>query len=99
MVMKMSKEKIEVYCGPCGGTGVFRGFAEPEGVGVICLECGGTGKKTITIERFENRRIRDDVETVQHSRGAFVLNCGPVGKSVTYKEFLDGQMPPGEDDE
>jgi hypothetical protein len=30
-------KKLQVQCGACGGTGVYHGFAEPKGIGVVCL--------------------------------------------------------------
>lgn len=36
-------KKLKIYCRRCGGTGLYSGFAEPEGVAVICLGCDGSG--------------------------------------------------------
>jgi len=85
--------KVKTECGSCGGTGLYRGMAEPKGVAVVCLRCGGTGCSEIEYMPFTERKRRDDVETVRLSRGSFILSCGPVGSSVTYAEFLAGKMP------
>ena len=84
---------LTVECGSCRGTGVYRGFAEPEGTGVVCLECQGTGAKTMNYTPFTGRKRRNDVHTVRRSKGGFVLSCGPTGGSVSYQEFLNGKMP------
>ena len=85
---------IEVECDCCGGTGVYCGMCEPEGVGVVCLGCNGTGCATLEGKEFTGRNRRRGVKTVMCSRGGFLpLGVGPVGTSVTYKEFLAGKMP------
>lgn len=91
----MSKKiVIEVECSDCGGTGIYCGFAEPKGVGVICLGCNGTGKSKLTYTPFTGRKTRKGVKTVRRSRGNFIATgVGPTGKSITYDEFLKGKMP------
>lgn len=85
---------VEAECGSCDGTGIYRGFAEPKGVGVVCLNCDGTGRKVIKYKPFGGRRTRDDVKTVRRSAGSFIATgVGPTGGSVTYEEFLSGKMP------
>ncbi len=86
--------KIKVECEACGGTGIYRGFAEPPGVGVVCLTCDGSGCTELTYKPFTSRKTRRDVKTVQRSRGSFVgTGVGPTGGSVAYSEFLNGKMP------
>jgi hypothetical protein len=85
--------RVEAECGECGGTGLYRGCAEPNGVAVVCLRCKGTGCVDVHYTPFTKRKLRDDVKTVRLSRGSFILSCGPVGKSVTYAEFMAGKMP------
>lgn len=88
------KQTVKVECGSCGATGIYRGFAEPEGVGVVCLNCRGTGCTEITYTPFERRKERRDVERVQYSRGSLLaIGVGPVGSSIGYREFLEGKMP------
>lgn len=85
---------ISVECAKCRGTGVYRGFAEPEGVGVVCLECGGSGCKEIAYTPFSKRKTRNDVREVKRSRGTMIpLGVGPVGESIPYSAFLEGKMP------
>ena len=78
---------VRAECGACSGTGLYRGMAEPEGVAVICLTCKGTGCKEMIYIPFTRRRRRNGVQSVQQSRGSFILSCGPVGESMTYAEF------------
>jgi hypothetical protein len=93
--MKEEKvEKVEAECSSCRGTGIYRGFMEPKGVGVVCLKCGGTGKVVITYKPFNGRKTRDDVERVFLSKGPLIIECGPGGKSISYMDFLVGKMPP-----
>jgi hypothetical protein len=87
------KQSVKAECGACGGTGIYHGFAEPKGVGVVCLQCDGTGCAVIEYTPFTSRKRRNDITTVQRSRGAFIMNCGPGGNSVTYSDFLNGKMP------
>jgi hypothetical protein len=86
--------KVESECGSCGGTGVYRGFAEPAGVGVVCLNCDGTGERTIEYTPFTGLKKREGVRTVSRSRGSFIATgVGAYGSSVTYEEFLNGKRP------
>ena len=81
---------IDIECSACQGTGLYHGFAEPPGVGVICVKCVGTGKVEFRYTPFTKRKTRTDIRTVQHSRGSFIgTGVGPVGPSLTYQEFLN----------
>lgn len=85
---------IDVECGSCGGTGVYRGFAEPKGVGVVCLTCKGSGKVTLTYKPFTGRKRCDNIQTIRLSAGSFIgTGVGPTGGSVSYQDFLSGKMP------
>jgi hypothetical protein len=92
-VDEVVKHEVKAECGACDGTGIYHGFAEPKGVGVVCLKCDGTGCATIEYTPFTGRKTRNDITTVQRSRGSFVLSCGPAGNSVSYNDFLNGKMP------
>ncbi|MFA5376713.1 MAG: hypothetical protein WC455_13275 [Dehalococcoidia bacterium] len=88
------KAFIEVECGSCGGTGIYRGLAEPKGVGVVCLDCKGSGCTRLEYIPFTGRRRRHDINTVKLSRGRFI--CGPIGphgQGVSYEDFLEGKIP------
>lgn len=90
----MSKLEVKAECSSCGGTGIYRGFAEPPGVGVVCVNCDGTGASTILYTPFTTRKTRTDIKTVQRSRGSFIATgVGPVGNAVSYNEFLQGRKP------
>ena len=84
---------VKTQCGSCGGTGLYCGIAEPEGVAVVCLTCKGTGYRELVYTPFTSRWRRTDVQTVQLSRGSFILSCGPTGRSITYEQFIGGEMP------
>jgi len=86
------KHEVKAQCGSCAGTGIYHGFAEPPGVGVVCLNCDGTGCYVIQFTPFEERKRRKDIKTVQLSRGSFIgTGVGPAGKSITYEELLTGK--------
>ena len=88
------KQSIKVECGPCGGTGIYCGFAEPKGTGVICLGCDGTGCATIEYNPFTGLKPRSGVKTVSRSRGTFIATgVGAAGASISYEEFLNGKRP------
>jgi hypothetical protein len=94
--------KIKAECGGCRATGIYCGFAEPKGTGVVCVICNGTGcvdmtrKSTegIIYEPFVERKRRTDVNTVRLSAGRFMpTGLGPRGSSVSYEDFWNGKMP------
>lgn len=87
-------EHVKAECASCDGTGVYKGFAEPKGVGVVCLTCGGSGCDTIKYKPFTERKHKAGIQTVRRSRGSFIgTGVGPTGGEVTYEQFLKGKMP------
>jgi hypothetical protein len=91
---KTEQKQVEAQCGSCRGTGIYRGFAEPRGIGVVCVECKGTGKRIITYTPFTVRQKRDDVQFVQRSAGTLlVTGVGPTSGKISYADFLAGKMP------
>ena len=85
---------IRVDCESCGATGLYRGFAEPEGTAVVCLTCNGEGFRDVTYKTFTGRKERRGIKTVRKSRGTFIaLGVGAHGSSITYAEFKQGKRP------
>lgn len=90
----MAKQVVKVECGACGATGIYCGFAEPKGEGVVCRVCKGTGCREISYTPFNDRRRRDGVKKVSRSKGSSVgTGIGPTGTSISYEEFWNGKMP------
>ena len=88
------KSSVQAECGSCGGTGVYCGFAEPKGTGVVCMNCDGSGCQKIEYTPFVSRKRRDGVKRVCRSRGSLlVTGVGPTGNGVAYEDFLRGKMP------
>ncbi|MEK7626483.1 MAG: hypothetical protein AAB423_03995 [Patescibacteria group bacterium] len=83
------QQEVQAKCTSCGGTGLYKGMAEPPGVAVICLDCEGTGARTITFIPYTGRVKCEDVQTVQRSAGKFIaFGTGPVGEKLSYQDFL-----------
>ena len=87
--------EIDEVCKACKGTGIFIGFAEKDGYGVICKQCDGTGKCHFVhiYEEFVERKERDDVKQVlQANPGIMVGNIKGESKNnfggITYEEWL-----------
>lgn len=88
------KVTVMSQCGACGGTGIYQGLDEPDGVGVVCLNCHGTGCKKLSYIPFTERKRHDGISSVSLSRGSFMLTgTGPTGNSISYEDFLAGKMP------
>lgn len=86
-------DSVKAECGPCGGTGIYSGIAEPVGVGVVCLRCRGSGGHSIEYTPFTGRKRRTDIQEVRLPKGFSILHCGPGIGSVEYADFLAGIMP------
>lgn len=86
--------EVDVECSSCGGTGVYVGFAEKDGIAVVCSTCSGAGhyiKKNLLWSGV--RRIRDKVTMVVYQNVGVVLEPGIDPHEITYEEFLAGKMP------
>ena len=86
--------EVLAECSSCNGTGLYRGFAEREGVAVVCVVCNGTGCTKLRYKPFVKRHGRRDVKYVHRSKGMFIgTGVGPSGGRVSYEEFEKGRMP------
>lgn len=102
----MPKIKLKIECQECGGTGVYQGFAERDGAGVICNCCRGSGCEHYEFEykKFKGRKKSDKIKRVFISGYGYCVGIKPVTldngifvdfskEGVSYKEFLAGKMP------
>ena len=82
---------IKAECDACHGTGLYCGFAEPEGVAVVCVRCDGSGCMEVRYRPFEKRHGRRGIRTVRLSRGTFIVTgVGGIEKTdMTYKQFQE----------
>ena len=87
---------ILAQCQSCGGTGLYRGFAEREGEPVVCITCGGTGAERISYTPFTGRKQKNGVKCVRISRGPFIATgIGGIERTeMTYEEFQRKFPPP-----
>lgn len=87
-------ETVKAECDACGGTGVYSGFAEPPGVGVVCLQCGGTGCHEIRYKPFVRRKRKRGIKTVRVPTTTFLITgVGPKTDGIPYRDFLKGKNP------
>lgn len=105
----MSKKIVfeaDVECTSCRGTGLYQGFAERKGAGVVCSTCDGTGKSHIKHEYtpFTKRKKHKKVTRVYKTAGGYGISSEDVmtqdGKliefsagGVSYAEWLEGGEP------
>lgn len=88
----MNIKTLNVECGTCNGTGVYKDTKLKEGEGIVCLDCEGKGSRTVAYVPFTQRKQRTDIGVVFRSRrpdGKYGVYPNPV----TYAEFLAGMMP------
>jgi len=87
----------EAKCKYCGGTGIYKGFAEQGTVGVVCNKCNGTGKVEIKIEweDFKGRVKREDITRVAQCNPGICIDEDPRFGGMPYDDWLDGKpFPP-----
>lgn len=72
----------KIECGACGGTGLYSGFAEPEGVAVICHSCRGKGHGTGS-KVFHGRKRLKGVRTVWLGAAPWFARDKDHSKSVS----------------
>lgn len=92
-------------CRSCGGTGLYKGFAEKDGAAVICTRCKGKGYVIdIHGKPFTGLKIRHDVSRVflssfgyVHTDQDFTCYDGQVLHfsrfGCSYTEWLNGENP------
>jgi len=106
---KGNKHIIEytVKCGACDGTGIYVGFAEKDGIGVVCHRCDGKGEiknkyEFVATENFK-RKDREDIKLVlQYNPGMIVGVDSEKGLDydswggMSYEEWKKskGKFPP-----
>lgn len=71
---------VKQACGPCAGTGLYHGFAEPRGVAVVCSYCVGRGWFIHGYQEFTARKQKRGIKAVQLSEGG-------KKREITYAEF------------
>jgi hypothetical protein len=86
----MTKEVIEWVseCDSCKGTGIYVGFAERDGIGVVCNRCKGSGRveNRVKYNTFVSRNKRTDVKQVLQTNPG--LLCGKLNDLTEF-----GGMP------
>lgn len=86
-------KSLEIQCPTCEGTGIYRGIAEPKGVGKVCRDCKGTAKQTHRYVPFTGKIVRHDVTQVVAADEGILHTPYAEQGAVTYKEFLEGKLP------
>lgn len=79
--------ELEVECSDCAGTGVYCGFMEPKGIGVVCLGCNGTGKAYFTYYPFTRKKGKRGIKEVSLLNGKSIVCGGPKNKRIPYNIF------------
>jgi hypothetical protein len=91
--MEDEMEKIIEFdeeCQSCGGTGVFVGMAEMDGVAVVCHNCDGTGSHHFShkYREFEARKNRTDIKIVLQTNPGIMTGGGFHYGGKPYMEWL-----------
>lgn len=99
----MSKEEKKVFealvkCEACAGTGIYKGFGECKGNGVVCSRCDGKGARQHRFEYtpFTERKVRRGVKWVfEHNPGIGMDSDPKLGMGgMSYKDWQSGKPFP-----
>lgn len=83
----MSKIGIKIECRSCSATGIYCGFMEGPGEGVICKDCWGRGYEMLEGTQFTARRRKKNVTKVRAGSG-LILDKPDKSLWISYEEFL-----------
>ena len=74
----------------CGGTGLYKGFAEPEGHAVICNRCHGKGHMDFGKVAFTGRKTKQGIQWVLLDGGLWMMR-GPESytNKISVSEFRE----------
>lgn len=84
---------MKIECVSCGATGLYKGFAEPEGTAVICNDCKGQGYREIRavahgVELFRGRKSNAKIRRVATDGGLWMLRTGNPS-TISIEEFYE----------
>lgn len=94
--------EFDEVCKPCNGTGIYKGFAERDGWGVVCKVCDGSGKHHFKheYEEFTERKERKDIQQVLEVNPGIMVGNAKKDKlqdsfgGITYEEWVKtGSFP------
>jgi len=80
-----------IHCQDCNGSGVYVGFMQRRGTGVVCKICNGKGYIPIKVDA--GRKYRYELFTKRKFRSGVSTVIDEEGYAITYDEFLNGKMP------
>lgn len=93
--MSHHKFEYDAVCTSCNGTGIYVGFGEHDGAGVVCYKCKGEGSVHHVIEWDdpEGRKIRKGITRVYQCNPGFGIGQGTSEKGEVFKLEDFGGMP------
>lgn len=69
----MTQISVQAVCNACGGTGLYIGMAERDGVAVVCSTCNGSGAMTVRYTPFKRQLPAPASVTSVHVARGYVL--------------------------
>lgn len=78
---------VTTECRSCGGTGLYKGFAQEEGYPTVCSECKGSGGKEITYKPYTGRRLKDGVRGVRPVNPTWTAKRPSDYPTISYDQF------------
>jgi hypothetical protein len=88
-------KSVIAECSACKGTGIYIGYAERDGFGVVCSLCKGTGKVEIKYTEFTGIKKAKNVKFVVLKNPGIGIGGNDPEKygAISYTDFVKGKMP------
>lgn len=91
----MGRIEYDCKCVACGGTGLYVGMAERDGIAVVCSKCKGNGWRHVVVEYecTDKKRVhRDDISRViECNPGICVYSKGGMNfGGMSYEDWNSG---------
>lgn len=86
----MKEFRVLEKCRACGGTGIYVGMSEHDGIGVVCYICKGLGSREFVHEYdlAEGRVARTDIKQVLQVNPGIVCGGGLDFGGVAYGKWV-----------
>ena len=87
-------------CPACNSTGIYAGFGERDGAGVVCRKCGGTGYVLHSYTEFCGKIKRNDIKRVYQINPGILIGEGGEYKledfgGIPYEQWWANGFPKG----